>query len=149
MLFPENFRYDNNTNVPSNVGHTPTMPVYDGDYSEFDVSGGTANAYRSPSPSHAEIALTDLTGAYAIRIVDTHASTPVTGAGYQLIFAEDIPVPGTAIVPGTTTPDDPVTNGLTVTFGGVSYVIARGPAHLVLSAAQARATVRLYARKMF
>ena len=139
-LFPAQL-YQNQYN-PNMVDHVPTFDniVLGGDYSEFDVTGGTGTSWRS----HA--------GAPAVpngRIAGAWHLVRVTGTGlvsdWHIINGDDL-LDGSAYTIGTDTPT--ANTDLQVRFGASAVYLALGVANVILSApAGLGATTRLYMRR--
>ena len=136
-LLPTPFRYALHRGYPLGVGqnpqsvtHEPSLDLIGGDFAEYDVSAGTANAYRAPAAGHAQIALAEFVGWWIVSV----QGTGLGAREHRLIQPSEIPTPATAIVVGTTV--GAVANGMPLTFGTETVYLGRGATHLLLSAAQ-------------
>ena len=148
-LFPRPFRYarhilpSGGSNNPVNVEHEPSLDLIGGDFAEYDVSGGTALAYRAPVAAHAQIALAEFTGWWLVSLT----GTGLVAREHRIISPAEIPTPTAAITVGTTTGAD--TNGMPLSFGSIDIYIGRGATHLLLSAPQSLgANAQLHVRRL-
>ena len=149
-LFPIPFRYATRRAYPLGAGlnpesvvHEPTIDLVAGDFAEYDVSGGTANAYRSPVAGHSQIPLSELTGWWIVSVT----GTGLGAREHHLIRPSEIPVPSTAITVGTTT--GAADNGTPLTFGSVTVYLGRGASFLLLSAPQSLGSeARMHVRRI-